>query len=171
MAEVPLGSLTPLAKLVLVLAASLVAAGILWNGVTIEESRRLWRDLFDRPGGPMTFRFVLQPAMATLAALHDGVADARANRSPYLWSLVHEPATRIARLNEGIVATARIILLGVGMDAVYQAQVMRTFYPVEALIIALALAFAPYLVLRGPIARLARVRLRREAERHPGVRR
>jgi hypothetical protein len=166
MPEVPLGSLTPLAKLVLVLAASLIAAGFLWNGIAIDESRRFWRDLFDRPGGPMAFRFVLQPAMAALAALHDGIADARAGRSPYLWSLIREPGTRRARLNEGIVATARIVLLGIGMDAAYQVQVMGTFHPLEALLVAIALAFLPYLLMRGPIARLERVRLRRQLQRH-----
>ena len=32
----------------------------------------------------MTFRFVLQPAMAAVAALRDGVNDARLGRAPYL---------------------------------------------------------------------------------------
>ena len=42
------------------------------------------------------------------------------------------------------------------MDAIYQYQVLKTFYPGEAVIIALALAFVPYLLIRGPVARTAR---------------
>ena len=42
------------------------------------------------------------------------------------------------------------------MDVIYQAIVLKTFYPGEAVIVALALAFLPYLLLRGPIARIAR---------------
>jgi hypothetical protein len=42
-----------------------------------------------------------------------------------------------------------------GMDAIYQATVPKTFYPGEAVIIAMLLAFVPYLLLR-PIARIAR---------------
>jgi hypothetical protein len=42
------------------------------------------------------------------------------------------------------------------MDAIYQYVVLKTFYPGEAVIIALLLAFVPYILLRGPIARIAR---------------
>jgi hypothetical protein len=59
-------------------------------------------------------------------------------------------------LNEGLNATARIILLGIAMDVIYQRIEFETFYPVEALIIALLLAFVPYLLIRGPVARIAR---------------
>ena len=42
------------------------------------------------------------------------------------------------------------------MDTIYQLKVLGTFYPGEAVIIALALAFVPYLLLRGPVVRIAR---------------
>lgn len=138
----------------LVVAFSVI--GLIWNGFSDEIRHRVWTDLVDRPGGPMTFRFVLQPAMAALAALHDGIRDARLGRSPYFWTIVRDPQRRARRLREGLVSTARIILLGLGMDAIYQYKVLDTFYPAEAVIIALTLAVVPYLVLRGPIARVAR---------------
>jgi hypothetical protein len=59
------------------------------------------------------------------------------------------------------VATARIILLGLVMDGIYQAIEFESFHPAEAVIIALALAFVPYLLLRGPVARAARWWFRR----------
>ena len=68
------------------------------------------------------------------------------------------PQERVARLREGLNATARIILLGLVMDVIYQIIVFKTFYPVEALIIALLLAFVPYLLIRGPVTRIARLR-------------
>jgi len=46
MAEVH--GLTPLAKVVLALGVALIAAGIVWHGMAFEETRRLWRDLFDK---------------------------------------------------------------------------------------------------------------------------
>ena len=156
MADVTAPRLTALAKVVLVLSAALIAAGIAWHGVSVEAWQRMWRDLIERPGGPMTFRFVLQPTMAAVAAWHDAVRDARAGRAPYLWTLLHDPNRRHQRLNEGLIATARIVLLGLGMDALYQLTVFRTFYPVEAVNIAFALACLPYFLLRGPFARLAR---------------
>jgi hypothetical protein len=58
-------------------------------------------------------------------------------------------------LSEGLISTARVILLGLVMDTIYQIIVFETLYPVETVIVALLLAFVPYVVMRGPIARLA----------------
>ena len=105
----------------------------------------------------MSFRFILQPIMATIAAVHDGINDARLGRSPYFWTVLTNADKRSDRLREGLVSTARIILLGLAMDTIYQFKEFGTFYPGEAVIIAFALAFVPYLLLRGPVDRIARI--------------
>ena len=158
MTDAPSRSALIQARLAVGLLVGLVVVGALWYGLTAESLGRLWSDILDRPGGPMTFRFILQPAMAIIAALRDGVHDARLGRTPYVWALIHgvrDPQGRSGRLWEGIVATARIIILGVVMDTIYQWVVFKTFYPVQAAVIAILLAFVPYLVLRGPIQRIA----------------
>jgi hypothetical protein len=146
-----------LAKLVVVAGIVLIVAGVTWHGVTFAAIRRIWTDLIERPDGPMRFRFILQPLMATIAAILHGRQDAQRGRSPYFWSMVRNPLERAARLREGLNATARIILLGLVMDVIYQLIVLKTFYPVEALIIAVVLAFLPYVVIRGVITRVARM--------------
>jgi hypothetical protein len=156
MTEPPSKTQVFLARLAAVLAVGLFLVGVAWYGLSAEVEARFWHDIVDRPGGPMTFRFVLQPAMALLAALHDGIEDARRGRTPYLWALITGSRHRIERLEEGLIATARILLLGFGMDAIYQATVLKTFYPGEMAVVAVLLAFLPYLLLRGPIARIAR---------------
>jgi len=116
----------------------------------------------------MTFRFILQPAMAIIAAARDGLHDARLGRRPYIWALIHgvrDPQGRSGRLWEGIVSTARIIILGVVMDIIYQWKVLDTFYPVQAAVIAVLLAFVPYLLLRGPFERIVRHWVARPASR------
>jgi len=118
---------------------------------------RFFGDLVARTDGPMTFRFFLQPIMALIAATHDGFKDARLGRSPYFVRLVHggHQTTRLQNFREGFTAVARILLLGVGMDVIYQIRVFGAFrYPNETLVIAILLAFIPYLLLRGPAARL-----------------
>jgi hypothetical protein len=142
-------------RVAVVLIAGLLALGTVVYGVSFENLGRLSHDLLDRPGGPMTFRFILQPAMAILAALRDGVSDARLGRTPYLAAIVRGEE-RSARLWEGVISTARILILGVVMDTVYQWLVLGTFYPGQAAVIAVLLAFVPYLLLRGPIERIAR---------------
>ncbi len=76
-----------LARLAGLLVVALIIAGVVWHGVSAVAFQRLWQNIVDRPGGPMKFRFILQPCMATIAALHDGLKDARMGRSPYLWTV------------------------------------------------------------------------------------
>jgi len=144
------------ARCVVVAAAALVALGLAWYGLSPEVLERIGRDISERPGGPMTFRFVLQPTMAAAAAFHDGAKDARLNRSPYLWSLLTDRHGSIGRLREGLIATARILLLGLAMDSVYQVIVLDAFYPAETVLVSILLAFLPYVLLRGPFCRLAK---------------
>jgi len=145
-----------LARLVVALMIAFVLVGVVWYGFSGEVRARIWQNLLDRPGGPMIFRFFLQPFIATIVALRDGVNDARTGRAPFLWTVLTNPAQRGSRLDEALIATARIILLGLGMDAIYQFIEFKTFHPAEAVIIALLFAFVPYLLLRGLAARIAR---------------
>ena len=145
-----------LARIAVALLIGLAVIGVVWYGLSTEELDRVWRNITARPGGPMTFRFVLQPAMAAIAALRDGVNDARLGRTPYLSAIVRGVEGRGARLWEGIVSTARILILGVVMDVIYQLVFLDTFYPAESAIIAVLLAFVPYALLRGPFARIVR---------------
>jgi hypothetical protein len=121
-----------------------------------EFLQRLWTDLVERPSGPMAFRFILQPAVAAILAIRDGMKDARTGRSPYFWTVLNDPAQRGPRLSEGFAAVGRVIGLGVVMEAIYQYLVLGAFRPLEMAIVVLLLAFVPYLLIRGPAARIAR---------------
>jgi hypothetical protein len=144
-----------LARIALAALMALILLGLVLNGISGDVIGRGWHNILQRSGGPMSFRFILQPAVAALAALHDGIKDARTHQPPYIWTMLTNPATRGPRLREGLIATARIILLGLAMDAIYQTFVLHEFYPGEMAIVAVLLAFLPYLVLRGPMGRLA----------------
>ncbi|HUC11454.1 MAG TPA: hypothetical protein VL985_13650 [Stellaceae bacterium] len=148
--------LSLLAKLVGASIVVLIVAGIVWHGVTAATFERIWRQLIERADAPMRFRFILQPLMAAIAAVLNGFKDARTGRSPYFWTILGKPGERVGRLEEGLNATARIIFLGLVMDAIYQVIVLKRFYPAEAVIVALLFAFVPYVIIRGPAARIAR---------------
>ena len=164
MAETATKGLTPLARLALVLIVVFLVTGFYWYGFDAETRNRMWEQLVERPTEKMKFRFLLQPLMSALAAFRDAVEDAKLGRAPYFWSLLTHPSDRVERLGEGLVSTARVILLGLAMDIVYQWFVLGTFFPGEAVIVALALAFLPYVLLRGPFGRLARLWVRPDAK-------
>ena len=129
-----------------------------------EMIARGWEGLVDRIGGPMTFRLILQPAMAALLALRAGLKDAREGRPPYFWTLLTNPGQRVDLFREGWRSIARVFILAVIMDLIYEWVMGRWFYPLETLIVAVIIAVMPYLLLRGPINRIAR-----RWRRAPGV--
>lgn len=136
-------------------AIVLLIAGIALHGLTAIVQERFWTDIFGRMGGPMTFRFFLQPAMALLAALPDGISDARHGHAFFFWANRDDPTTRRGRLKQGLVSTARVVLLGISMDIIYQIRMFDTFYPAEAVIMAVLLAVIPYFLFRWIIERAA----------------
>jgi hypothetical protein len=145
-----------LAKVVVIIGILLMIVGVAWHGISIETIERAWNNLLARPAGPLKFRFILQPTMAAIIAIREGIADARGGRSPFAWTIMSNASERGGRLREGLNATAKIILFGLVMDTIYQIIVFKAFYPYEALIIAVLLAFVPYLVIRGLALRIAR---------------
>ena len=117
---------------------------------------RFWNQLIAQPSGPLAFRLILQPMMAAILAILDGLKDARSGRPLYTWTILTDPAHRASYLREGLKRVCRVIIFAVVMDAIYQFLVLRWFYLGEALVTAFVLAVLPYLVIRGPAARLAR---------------
>ena len=117
---------------------------------------RVWSNLVGRVGGPMTFRLILQPLMAGLLAFRAGLRDAREGRPPFLWTILTDPVQRAGLLREGWKAIARVFFLAVIMDVIYQWIVQRWAYPGEVVIVAIVLAVIPYLLIRGPVNRIAR---------------
>jgi hypothetical protein len=155
MSETASNSKVFMAGLVVGLIIAFLVAGAVTYGFSAEVRDRVWHDLLERPSHLFRFRFILQPVMAGIAALHDGIADARRGRTPYFWALVTRSSRLLGRLEEGVISTDRVLLLGLVMDTIYQLIVLKTFYPAEAAIVAIVLAFIPYLLLRGPITRFA----------------
>lgn len=142
--------------LVVLLTVFLLVLGISWYGWSTEVNERFWSDISGRLHGPMTFRFILQPTMALIAALPDGISDAKHGHSAFFWTNRGNPEQRHGRLRQGLVSTARIMLLGLSMDLIYQLRVFEQFYPVEALMIAILLAIIPYFIFRWIIEHITR---------------
>jgi hypothetical protein len=97
----------------------------------------------------------MQPAMAALLAIRAGIYDAREGRPPYFWAIFTESGKAKELLHEGWKAVARIFTIAVSMDVVYQLVVLRWVYPLETIVVAVALAVLPYVLLRGPVNRMA----------------
>ena len=126
---------------------------------------RVGSQLLARVSGPMKFRLVLQPCMAALFAIRAGVADAKAGKPPRVWELLSNPPQRADMVKEAWKRIGKVFILAVVLDVVYQLIVLHFVYPGEALIVAFILAIVPYVILRGPAMRAARlISMRRQHE-------
>jgi len=117
--------------------------------------QRFIDNMIDRVSGPMKFRLVLQPVMASIFAILAGLKDAKADKPAYFWALVSDPAHRSDMIKDGWKSVGKVFILALGLDVVYQIIVSRFVYPGEVIIVAFVLAIVPYLILRGLVNRLA----------------
>ena len=128
---------------------------------------RFSQNLIGRLTGPLNLRFILQPVMSTIFAIRDGVQDAREGKPAFLWSLFTDPLHRRERLREMWASVGRVALISLAMDVVYQIIVFRAVYLGEALVTSIVLAIVPYILLRGPVNRIARHWMRGRMESRP----
>jgi hypothetical protein len=111
-----------------------------------------FKDLVSRLDGPLHFRFILQPLMASYFAIRDGRRDAHQGRTAF--RLLTEPGQRRDVLLSSWKSLGKLLVLALVLDAVYQFKVLNWFYPGQALLVAVFLAIVPYLLLRGVSNRL-----------------
>lgn len=123
----------------------------LWNRFSVDMLVRFTT-------GPMKFRLVLQPLMASFFAIRAGLADARTGTQPYFARLITDTGNRKAIIEDGLKSVGRVFIFAVVLDVVYQLWQLSTVYPIQAFVVAVILAIVPYLIVRGITTRIARLR-------------
>lgn len=118
---------------------------------------RHWEMLIGRLQGPLTLRFIMQPLAAVIIAIRVGVRDDREGRPPYFfWPVFTDPARRPELIQLAWRDVGKVFVVAFLLDVVYELIVYRWVYPGQALIVATVLAIIPYLLVRGPFARILR---------------
>jgi hypothetical protein len=127
-----------------------------------EALRQAWDNLFGRVDGPMSFRLIIQPIVATFLAIRAGWTDAREGRPIFFWTLARDPTqTRVMLRNLWRIA-GKVFLVALVLDAIYQIIVLHWIYPVQALIVATLLALVPCVVVRAVGNRIVAIAHRRQ---------
>jgi hypothetical protein len=117
---------------------------------------RIVEHMSDRVTGPMKFRLILQPVMASIFAIIAGLNDAKLGKPPYFWGLFTNSGHRGEMVRDGWKSVGKVFVLAMVLDIVFQVRVLGTVYPGEVIIVAFLLAIVPYLLLRGLVTRLMR---------------
>lgn len=118
-------------------------------------------DLMLRIDGPLHFRFIFQPLVAAYFAFRDGKRDARKGYPAYGWAVLTDRAHRRFLIQSGWRGVSKVFMVAMALDLIYQIIALRSFRLMGALIAAVFLALLPYVLLRGPVNRLLRHRVRR----------
>lgn len=138
---------------------------VLSRGEIVDRLRILLIRIADLLTGPLSFRFILQPAVAILLGVRDGRLDAKAGEPPFALDIVLHFRTRKARLGQALRSTAIAISAGVVIDAVAQYLLFRNIFPAQALFVGTVIIALPYVLARGLTNRAVRHRRR---DRGPG---
>lgn len=116
----------------------------------------------------MHIRLILQPLMATFFAVRAGLADGRRGRPAFLWSAITHRGDRRALMREAWKDIGKVFIFACVLDAIYQLIQHRGAYLGETVIVAFVLAIVPYVLIRGPVARIARkISHHQAAEKEP----
>jgi hypothetical protein len=118
--------------------------------------KRLFENLLSRLSGPLNFRLVVQPAVAIFLAVRAGLKDAKQDRPAFLWAAVTNHSYRRELLRQFWRDAWKVFALAIVLDTIYQLIVHRGVYMLELLIVATTVALVPYLLVRGPVSRIAK---------------
>jgi hypothetical protein len=113
--------------------------------------------LIARTDGPLHFRFIVMPIVVTALAIRSGIKDAREGRPPFLWGMITASSHRLELLNTFFKDVARVFVMASIVDLLYQVFVLHGFYPLQLLFVATSFSTGPYLLIRGPVTRIARL--------------
>ncbi len=116
---------------------------------------RGWENFLARTTGPMHLRFLIQPSVAAFIAIRAGLQDARLEKPAFFWSLLTKTGQREAHLSEILAGIGKVLVIASILDVIYQLREQRGVYALELVFTVITLAIVPYLLLRGPVNRLA----------------
>ena len=109
---------------------------------------RTWEHLLGRLSGPFWIRILLQPLVSSIIGLLMGIKDARAGKPPFVLALVRDRLHRRELLREAWKDVARMFIVAVIIDGIYQIVVLHWIHPLGILLVATTLVVLPYALVR-----------------------
>jgi hypothetical protein len=119
----------------------------------MEMLSRAVEQLLGRASGPLHFRLFIMPIVVTVLGIRSGLRDAREGRVAFLW-LTHS-TERQRLLRSALKDIGRVFVVAIILDTTYQLLVFKYLYIVQLLIVAVACAVVPYVLMRGLVTHLA----------------
>ena len=114
--------------------------------------------------GAMSFRFILQPAIAVFLGIRDGLMDAKAGTPPFIADLIFNPKDRDRQLKSAFHRLLTPIIVATVLDAIAQHLIFGHINPLGAVLVGTFVMGIPYALARGVSNRIASGRRSRNWE-------
>lgn len=124
-------------------------------------TKEFFEDMLARLSGPGRLRFILQPTVALLIGMRNGIKDAEEGLPPFLLAMVSKAAGKYELLRSAFVSVRDLISIAIILDVISQFLIFRRVHPGAALFVGPVLIAVPYTVSRALTNRLSRRRNRR----------
>ena len=105
--------------------------------------------------GEMSFRFILQPAIAVFLGIRDGLMDAKAGTPPFIADLIFSPKDRDRQLKSAFHRLLTPIIVSTVLDAIAQHLIFGHINPLGAVLVGTFVMGIPYALARGVTNRIA----------------
>ena len=105
--------------------------------------------------GPMSIRFILQPAMAIVLGVRDGLQDARDGRTPFLWDLYTRSESRDEQIHKALDRLALPLMVAIVLDAIVQLILFDRIHLLGAVLVGTTVLGVPYSLAREFTNRVA----------------
>lgn len=104
--------------------------------------------------GPFSFRFIVQPVMAIILGVRDGLMDLKAGSPPYFYYFLSHPELREKLALSASASVVIPIVIGIILDGIVQYLMFNRIYPMQALLVGSFVIAVPYILARGLSNRL-----------------
>lgn len=108
--------------------------------------------------GPMNLRFIVQPLIAIILGIRDGVHDAREGIAPFLWNLCTRREGRKRQLNKVLKRLLIPLIVAVVLDAIVQYMLFQRIRVLGAVIMGVTIMGLPYAFARELTNRIVSAR-------------
>jgi len=108
-----------------------------------------FKDLVARLLGAGRIRFILQPTIAIVIGVRQGLADARADLPNFLYGLAFHAQHRGYLVRSSVSGVRDLVAIAILLDIISQAIIFREIHAAAALILGPALIAVPYSVARA----------------------
>ncbi len=120
--------------------------------------QQIWDGLAARITGPMSFRFTVQPLVAIVLGIRDGIKDAKVGNPPFFLDLVFSPRDRKRNIIDASKSIGITIIIGIVIDAIVQYLLFKQVRLVPAILVGTLVIAVPYSLARGLTNRIVSMR-------------